>query len=58
MEIKDNCTYRNIDEIIIHSIEISVSFYQHIGYKIIESSYLLFGETPHYLMVKYLKDEN
>ena len=47
-----------IKKVILHSRETSVPFYKHMGYSILESSYLLFGEIPHFLMVKYVKDEH
>ena len=42
----------NRTQIILHARENAVKFYESCGYKIKETSYLLFGEIQHYLMGK------
>ncbi|MBC8311015.1 MAG: GNAT family N-acetyltransferase [Candidatus Marinimicrobia bacterium] len=41
-------------KIILHSREGAVKFYEKNGFRIVEKSYLLFGEIQHYLMQKNL----
>ena len=40
--------------IILHSRENAVTFYKNSGFKVVEKSYLLFGEIQHFLMQKNL----
>ena len=44
----------NIEKIILHAREPAVSFYEKLGYKNIEKSYLLFDCIQHYKMKKSL----
>ena len=37
---------------ILYAREKAIGFYEHLGYKTMEQSYLLFGEIQHYLMQK------
>ena len=46
---EQKCSY-----IILHSRENAVNFYEKCGFKVVEKSYLLFGEIQHFLMQKYL----
>ncbi|GAB3876809.1 hypothetical protein GCM10028824_35270 [Hymenobacter segetis] len=41
-------------EIVLHSREKAVGFYEKLGYAVVEPSHLLFGEIPHFLMRKQL----
>ena len=43
-----------ISEIVLHSREAAVGFYQKLGYAVVEPSHLLFGEIQHFLMRKQL----
>ena len=43
-----------IGEIVLHSREAAVGFYQKLGYAVVEPSHLLFGEIQHFLMRKEL----
>ncbi|WP_210518407.1 GNAT family N-acetyltransferase [Hymenobacter terricola] len=43
-----------LTEIILHSREAAVGFYQRLGYEVVEPSHLLFGVIPHFLMRKQL----
>ena len=43
-----------ITEIVLHSREAAVSFYEKLGYTVVEPSHLLFGVIPHFLMRKQL----
>jgi len=45
---------KGFHEIILDARENAVKFYQSIGYKILEDSYLLFGMIPHFKMRKSL----
>lgn len=40
--------------IVLHAREPAVGFYEKLGYKVIEKSYLLFGEIQHFRMSKSL----
>ena len=41
-------------KIILHAREPAIGFYQKLGYKVIEKSYLLFDEIQHFRMIKQL----
>ncbi|MDO7848423.1 GNAT family N-acetyltransferase [Hymenobacter sp. M29] len=43
-----------ITEIVLHSREAAVRFYEKLGYAVVEPSHLLFGEIQHFLMRKQL----
>lgn len=43
-----------LTEIVLHSRETAVGFYQKLGYAVVEPSHLLFGVIPHVLMRKQL----
>ena len=43
-----------METVILHSREAAVPFYRHHEYRLIEPSFLLFGEIQHYLMRKEL----
>ena len=43
-----------INEIVLHSREAAVGFYEKLGYTVVEPSHLLFGVIPHFLMRKQL----
>ena len=41
-------------KIILHAREPAIGFYQKLGYKVIEKSYILFDEIQHFQMIKKL----
>jgi ribosomal protein S18 acetylase RimI-like enzyme len=41
-------------EVVLHSREAAVLFYEKLGYAVVEPSHLLFGVIPHFLMRKQL----
>ncbi|MBF9221924.1 GNAT family N-acetyltransferase [Hymenobacter ruricola] len=41
-------------EVVLHSRESAVGFYEKLGYAVVEPSHLLFGVIPHFLMRKQL----
>jgi predicted GNAT family N-acyltransferase len=41
-------------KIVLHAREPAIAFYQKLGYKVIEKSYLLFDEIQHFKMIKEL----
>jgi ribosomal protein S18 acetylase RimI-like enzyme len=43
-----------LTEIVLHSREAAVGFYQRLGYAVVEPSHTLFGVIPHFLMLKQL----
>jgi ribosomal protein S18 acetylase RimI-like enzyme len=43
-----------IMEVLLHSREAAVGFYEKLGYAVVEPSHLLFGVIPHFLMRKQL----
>jgi ribosomal protein S18 acetylase RimI-like enzyme len=43
-----------LSEIVLHSRETAVGFYQKLGYAVVEPSHTLFGVLPHFLMRKRL----
>ncbi|OGX87490.1 hypothetical protein BEN47_10650 [Hymenobacter lapidarius] len=43
-----------LTEIILHSREAAVPFYERLGYEVVEPSHTLFGVIPHFLMRKQL----
>ncbi|GAB3316672.1 hypothetical protein GCM10027511_27090 [Hymenobacter humi] len=43
-----------LTEIVLHSREAAVGFYQRLGYTVVEPSHTLFGVIPHFLMRKQL----
>jgi len=43
-----------LTEIVLHSRETAVGFYQRLGYAVVEPSHTLFGVLPHFLMRKPL----
>ena len=44
----------SIKIIVLHAREPAIGFYQKLGYKVIEKSYLLFDEIQHFRMIKEL----
>jgi GNAT superfamily N-acetyltransferase len=50
--LEDIARKNNRTKIILHARESAVKFYENCGYKVKETSYLLFGEIQHYLMDK------
>jgi ribosomal protein S18 acetylase RimI-like enzyme len=44
----------SLSEIVLHSRETAVGFYQKLGYAVLEPSHLLFGVIPHFLMRRRL----
>jgi ribosomal protein S18 acetylase RimI-like enzyme len=44
----------SLSEIVLHSRETAVGFYQRLGYTVVEPSHTLFGVLPHFLMRKCL----
>ena len=42
-------------KIVLHAREPAIGFYQKLGYKVIEKSYLLFDEIQHFQMIKELE---
>lgn len=45
---------RGLTEIVLHSREAAVGFYQRLGYAVVGPSHTLFGIIPHFLMRKQL----
>ncbi|GAB3580977.1 GNAT family N-acetyltransferase [Hymenobacter daeguensis] len=43
-----------LTEIVLHSRETALGFYQQLGYAVVEPSHTLFGVLPHFLMRKQL----
>jgi ribosomal protein S18 acetylase RimI-like enzyme len=43
-----------LTEVVLHSREVAVGFYQRLGYAVVEPSHTLFGTIPHFLMRKQL----
>jgi ribosomal protein S18 acetylase RimI-like enzyme len=43
-----------LTEIVLHSRETAVGFYEKLGYAVVEPSHVLFGVIPHFLMRKQL----
>ena len=43
-----------LTEIVLHSREAAVGFYQRLGYAVVAPSHTLFGVIPHFLMRKQL----
>ncbi|MFD2718799.1 GNAT family N-acetyltransferase [Hymenobacter monticola] len=43
-----------LTEVVLHSREAAVGFYERLGYAVMEPSHLLFGLIPHFLMQKHL----
>jgi ribosomal protein S18 acetylase RimI-like enzyme len=43
-----------LTEVMLHSREAAVGFYEKLGYAVVEPSHLLFGVIPHFLMRKQL----
>ena len=43
-----------LTEVVLHSREAAVGFYQRLGYVVVEPSHTLFGTIPHFLMRKQL----
>ena len=43
-----------LTEIVLHSRESAVGFYQRLGYAVVEPSHTLFGVIPHFLMRRQL----
>lgn len=43
-----------LSEIVLHSRESAVGFYERLGYAVVEPSHTLFGVIPHFLMRKQL----
>ncbi|MBF9236355.1 GNAT family N-acetyltransferase [Hymenobacter sp. BT683] len=41
-----------LSELVLHSRESAVGFYQRLGYEVVEPSHTLFGVIPHFLMRK------
>jgi N-acetylglutamate synthase-like GNAT family acetyltransferase len=53
-EIEAVCKAKGFLQIILHAREVALPFYQKLGYQMVETSHLLFGEIQHYLMQKTL----
>ncbi|MFV9616407.1 MAG: GNAT family N-acetyltransferase [Gammaproteobacteria bacterium] len=47
--------YSSCKKIVLHAREPATGFYQKLGYKVIEKSYLLFDEIQHFRMIKVLE---
>ena len=43
-----------LTEILLHARQNAVPFYERLGYAVVEPSYTLFGQIPHFLMTKKL----
>lgn len=54
IHMEHHAKHNNADELFLHARENAVSFYEKLGYKIIEKSYLLFDSIQHYKMTKAL----
>ncbi len=52
--LEDQGLARGFTEIVLHSREAAVGFYQRLGYAVVEPSHLLFDEIQHFLMRKQL----
>ncbi|MGZ3867310.1 MAG: GNAT family N-acetyltransferase [Bacteroidia bacterium] len=52
--LEKRCLENGRKKMILHARENAVKFYESCGYKVTESSYLLWGEIPHWLMEKIL----
>jgi N-acetylglutamate synthase-like GNAT family acetyltransferase len=52
--LEEQARAAGLAEIILHSREAAVGFYQKLGYAVVEPSHTLFGVIPHFLMRKRL----
>ena len=52
--LEEQARAAGLAEIILHSREAAVGFYQKLGYAVVEPSHTLFGVIPHFLMRKTL----
>ncbi len=52
--LEEQARLAGIREIVLHSREAAVGFYEKLGYAVVEPSHLLFGIIPHFLMRKQL----
>jgi N-acetylglutamate synthase-like GNAT family acetyltransferase len=52
LELEDYCKAIGIKKIILHARDYAVDFYLKLDYKLIESSYKIFGVLQHFLMEK------
>ncbi|MET4074626.1 GNAT family N-acetyltransferase [Hymenobacter sp. UYCo722] len=50
--LEEQAQLAGIREIVLHSREAAVGFYEKLGYAVVEPSHLLFGEIQHFLMRK------
>lgn len=53
--VEQEAIQQKISLIQLQARENAVLFYQHLGYELIEKTYLLFGEIQHYMMQKKLE---
>ncbi|GAA4382299.1 GNAT family N-acetyltransferase [Hymenobacter koreensis] len=52
--IEGTARQQGLTELVLHSRESAVDFYQRLGYAVVEPSHTLFGVIPHFLMRKQL----
>ncbi|MFC6221764.1 GNAT family N-acetyltransferase [Hymenobacter artigasi] len=52
--LEEQARAAGLGEIVLHSRQAAVGFYEKLGYAVIEPSHLLFGEIQHFLMRKDL----
>lgn len=52
--LEEQAQAAGIREIVLHSREAAVGFYEKLGYAVVEPSHVLFGVIPHFLMRKHL----
>ena len=50
--LEEQARLAGIREIVLHSREAAVGFYEKLGYAVVKPSHLLFGEIQHFLMRK------
>jgi len=53
--VEDYARNKNTFELFLNARENAVGFYEKLGYKVSEKSYLLFGSIQHYKMTKLLR---
>lgn len=52
--LEEQARAAGLTEVVLHSREAAVGFYQKLGYAVVEPSHVLFGAIPHFLMRKQL----
>ena len=52
--LEEQARAAGLREVVLHSREAAVGFYERLGYAVVEPSHLLFGVIPHFLMRKEL----